>query len=151
MTGGTIYDALLASCASKRKQRRCILGICATIEAWERWLRAASINHLRRRLDGASVVIRSIYPTPGWLLYTSSLQVRSLTSSIDRSGIDDRSGATGSIGMPSRLPVIAGARWQVRHQGDSSSRISSSQPRSDLEQNGRFLGQQLGEDDTEGG
>src|SRR5207247_2672893 len=36
---------------SKRKHRRFIPGICATIEAWEQWLRAASINHLLHRLN----------------------------------------------------------------------------------------------------
>lgn len=36
---------------SKRKHRRFIPGICATIEAWEQWLRAASINQLLYRPD----------------------------------------------------------------------------------------------------
>jgi hypothetical protein len=36
---------------SKRKHRRFIPGISATIEAWEQWLRAGSINHLLHRLD----------------------------------------------------------------------------------------------------
>jgi hypothetical protein len=85
----------------------------------------------RRELDAVSPRVGRRSTRRPQSLATTRL-VRSLTSSIALSDIDDRSGATGSVGMPFATPChreVRAGRSVIK--AIPSSRISASQPRAD--------------------